>query len=87
MISNKYIKLVKYVSPKTEGYGVVEVQDNFVYKGKVHELPEIPVYIGNRQLVVGDVVLFAKYSPDTHEVTTDGLTVKYVALSDLLEVL
>lgn len=35
----------------------------------------------------GDVILFAKYSPDTHEIEIDGVKCKFVALSDILAVI
>ncbi len=67
----------------TNGFETVEVQDNFVYKGRVADLPDINVHIGHKQLELGDVVLFAKYSPDTHEI--EGR--KWVRVVDLLGVL
>lgn len=83
-ISNNYILVEKLEESKIEGsFTTVDVQDNFVYKGKVKLLPEIPVFMGNKQLVIGDTVLWAKYSPDTHEYEKD----KFVAISDLLAVL
>ncbi len=84
IISNSYI--VVEALPKetlTNGFETVEMQDNFVYKGKVSVLPGDTVYIGNKNLEVGDVVLFAKYSPDTHEI--DGK--KWVRITDILAVL
>jgi len=80
VISNKYIVVEKLEKQKTEGYEVVEVQDDFVYKGKVKLLPDIPVYIGNHQLVIGDVVIWTKYSPNTFEIDD----CKYVLIDDLL---
>lgn len=82
-ISNKYIVVEKLEEEAKEGFKTVEVQDNYVYKGKVTYLPEQPVFMGNQQVGIGSVVLFAKYSPDTHEVEK----MKFVAVSDILAVL
>lgn len=86
-ISNNYVVLKKVDDPVKEGFQAVEVQDSFVYKGIISHLPEAPVYMGNRQCVVGDVVLFAKYSPDTVETEVDGEKVKFVRVVDLLAVI
>lgn len=86
-ISNNYIVVEKLEEPVKEGFKTVEVQDSYVYKGRVTHLPEAPIYIGNAGVQVGDVILFAKYSPDSHEIDLDGKKVKFVATSDLLGVL
>lgn len=71
---------------KSEGFQTVEVQDSFVNKGKVEqiastELPESFVY------KVGDIILFAKYSPDTQEVEFEGKKMKVVSVDDILAIL
>ncbi len=87
-ISQNYIVVQKVDEPvSTEEFKAVEVQDSFVYKGKVSHLPEVPVHMANRQITVGDVVLFAKYSPDTWEIEHEGEKMKFVAIRDLLAVL
>lgn len=86
-ISNKYIVVEKIEEEAKEGFKTVEVQDSYVYKGKVTQVPETPVFMENRQVSNGDTVLFAKYSPDTHEIDLDGKKVKFVAINDLLAVL
>lgn len=86
-ISDKYIVVERVEEEAKEGFKTVEVQDNYVYKGKVIIIPDNPVYIGNRGVALNDVVLFAKYSPDTHEMDYDGQRVKFVATSDILGVL
>lgn len=86
-ISNNYIVVEKLEEEIQEGFKTVEVQDNYVYKGKVTNLPEAPVHMGNSLVTLGDIVLFAKYSPDTHEIDLEGKKVKFVATSDLLAVL
>ncbi len=85
-ISNKYIVVEKLEEEAKEGFKTVDVQDNFVYKGRVINLPSIPVYMTDEQVKIGDIVLFAKYSPDTWEIDLDGKKVKFVAISDLLAV-
>jgi co-chaperonin GroES (HSP10) len=70
---------------KQEGFQTVQVQDNFVYKGKVEEIGQFVAIAGN--VAVGDTVLFAKYSPDTHEIEHEGKKYKVVEVSDILAVL
>ena len=86
-ISNKYIVVEKLEEEAKDGFKTVEVQDNFMYKGKVTHIPEVPVFMGNVQVAPGSVVLFTKYSPDIHETELEGKKVKFVAISDVLAVL
>ncbi len=86
MLNNKYILVSKVSEEKKEGFQVVAVEDASIYQGIVFDLPEIPVYIGNHELVRGDTVIFAKYSPNTHLIQRDGQELKYIAVEDLLEV-
>jgi len=67
-----------------EGFTTVEVQDSFVYKGKV-EVSPFPE--GDMPFRVGDIILFAKYSPDTQEVDYKGTKMKIVRVEDVLAVL
>lgn len=66
-----------------EGFTTVDVQDDFVYKGKIVELPVSPPVIGDEALKIGDIILFAKGSPDTHEVGKQ----KFILIHDILKVL
>lgn len=86
-ISAHYVMVQKVEEPKSEGFEAVEPQDSFVYKGKIVKLPGTPHFVSNRQLNVGDVVIFAKYSPDTHEVVLEGEKHKLVKGTDILMVL
>lgn len=83
-VSNNYIVVERLEVEKKEGFETVEVQDNFVYKGKVVLLPEAPVYMGNAGIQLGDTVLFSKYSPDTHEIEHEGKKLKFVSTRDIL---
>lgn len=87
-ISNSRV-LVERLPEKEDGPGfnVVNVQDGFVYTGRITIIPEGPICIGNRHLAVGDTILFAKYSPDTQEIEHDGKKVKFVKDADILAVL
>lgn len=85
-ISNKYILVSKIDKEVKEGFQEVEIEDASIYQGKVYALPEIPVYIGNHQLEIGDKVIFVKYSPTTHLIQRDGQELKYILIDDLLEV-
>ncbi len=82
-ISSYYIVVEKVIEPPAEGYQTVAVQDSSIYKGRIVELPDSPIYISNHKLELGDVVIFAKYSPDTHEIEDK----KFVRAEDLLKVL
>ncbi len=86
-ININYCLVKKLEEPAVEGFKTVEVQDSFVYKGKIVQLPGAPVHLCNKLLVVGDVVVFHKYSPDTVEIEFDGEKQKFVKLTDLLAVL
>lgn len=85
-LSDKYILVTKAEEPVTEGFQAVAVEDTSIYKGKVVRIPEMPVFIGNHKVAVGDVVIFAKYSPDTHPLKIDGVDHKYIFTGDLLDV-
>ncbi len=86
-VSNNYVCLTKLEEPKQGDFKTVEVTDSSVFKGRVHALPEAPLFMGNRPIAIGDVVVFAKYSPDTHEVELDGLKFKFVAVRDLMAII
>jgi co-chaperonin GroES (HSP10) len=86
-INSKYVVLEKCEEVAKEGFKTVEVQDNFIYKGKVIRKPDCPCYVDSYALAVGDVVIFAKYSPDTHDIELEGKKVKFVRVEDLLAVI
>ncbi len=84
-ISNNYVVVEKIEEESKEGeFKTVQVQDSFVYQGKVINLPATPVFMGNTQLDIGDAILFAKYSPDTHEIEHEGKKVKFIKTDDIL---
>lgn len=86
-INNKYILLKKVQEEEKEGFQAVAIQDSFVFKGQVHRLPECPMYIDNHQLNIGDIVIFTRVSPDTHEIDVEGEKMKMVKLEDVLTVI
>ncbi len=70
---------------KKEGFQTVDVQDDFVYRGKVEQIGfETPLELKFKE---GDTILFAKGSPDTHEIEHEGKKYKSVLVSDILAVL
>lgn len=83
-INIKYILVEKIEEEKGDGIQMVEIQDEFIYKAKVKLVPEIPVFVGNTQVEIGNTVIFAKYSPDTHEYQK---TEKFVRVDDVLAIL
>jgi co-chaperonin GroES (HSP10) len=83
-ISANYIIVKRVEEPKQEGFQTVEIQDSFVYKGQVTDIPECPVLVSNKQIMKGDIVLFAKYSPDTIDLELEGEKVKFIKITDIL---
>lgn len=83
-VSNNYVCVEKVEEEKKEGFQSVEVTDSSLFTGKITHIPEGPVFIGNTRLGVGDVILFSKYSPDTHEVDYQGKKLKFVSTRDIL---
>ncbi len=81
----------KFVEPEKEGFKEVEIQDSFVFKGKVEQVSEgmdLINQITNVPLFeINDVVLFSKYSPDTQEVEVEGQTMKIIKVEDILAIL
>jgi len=87
-ISNNRIVVERIEDEKQEGgFEMVNVQDSYVYRGKVTIVPEAPIFMGNKQLSVGDTVLFAKYSPDTQELEHEGKKIKFVRVEDVMAIL
>lgn len=85
-ISNNYIAVERVYEPEDEEstFKTVEVTDESLFKGKIKYLPEAPVYMGNTPLGLGDIIVFAKYSPDTHEIELDGEVLKFINTRDIL---
>lgn len=86
----------KLEEEQTDGFQTVQVQDSFVYKGKVEQVSG--VYEGQTLTVnsrgvsfisinTGDIILFAKHSPDTQEITHEGQIMKIININDILAVL
>ena len=73
-----------------DGFQTVDVQDGFVYKGRV-EMCNYPENVSSTtyqgEIKIGDIVIFAKYSPDTHEIEHEGKKYKSVLISDILAIL
>jgi len=91
-ILNGYILVEKLPKKEAEGFEVVETQDDFIYKGKVIEISRPMVNYTTatidiqNDIKIGDIVIFAKYSPDTHEIDFEGRKVKFVKATDVLAV-
>lgn len=82
-INSRYVLVEKLPKEEKEGFQTVEVQDEFLYRGRVKRLPAQPQYVDSYALQIGDIVIWAKYSPDTMEFEKD----KFVATNDILAVL
>lgn len=94
------ILVSKVEEEKKDGFQAVEVQDSFVNKGKIEQIgvPNMPdssiamtvpsnAGVNHRLYNVGDIVLFAKYSPDTQEIEHEGQKLKVVKVEDVIAVL
>lgn len=86
-ISVHYVLVDKVDEEKKEGFNIVEIQDSFTFKGKVVRIPQCPTYVDNELVAIGDVVLFAKYSPDTQEIEFEGKKMKMIKVNDILAIL
>lgn len=78
---------------KEGGFETVEVQDSFLYKGKVEQVGSNPMMLSSSTVSVfdpiikeGAVVLFAKYSPHTQTIKHEGVDMKIIRLEDVLAV-
>lgn len=85
-VSNNYIAVERIYEPENDdsAFKTVQVTDESLFKGKVKYLPEQPVYMGNSPIQVGDIIVFAKYSPDTHEIDDNGDIIKFINTRDIL---
>jgi co-chaperonin GroES (HSP10) len=85
-LNSKYILVTKMPEETKEGFQAVQIEDSSTYMGIVKELPENPIWIGNTLLEVGNTIIFAKYSPNTHLITKDNVEYKYITTEDILEI-
>lgn len=78
--------LVKRVDEQKEdeGFSVVEIQDSFVFKGEVVKIPDCPMFVDNRKIEIGDIIMFSKFSPSTQEIDYDGQKMKIIKNKDIL---
>ena len=83
-ISQDYIVVEKVEEEKKGEFQTVQIQDSSTYKGRIKQ---ISVVIPGLEAKVGDVVLFAKYSPDTHDIEIEGEKLKFVKINDVLAIL
>jgi len=76
---------------KKEGFQTVDVTDSFVYKGKIEQVGDqswgTSTISTQSKLEIGQIVLFAKYSPDTQEIEHEGKKMKIIREEDVLAIL
>ncbi len=79
---------------KEGGFATVEVQDSFLYQGKVEQVGSTPLLLAGSStsavepiIKEGAVVLFAKYSPHTQSVKIEGQDMKIIRVEDVLAVM
>lgn len=79
-----------------EGFQTVDVVDSFIYKGKIEQVgQDVFAFKGmstsspyiESGFEVGQIVLFAKYSPDTQEIEHEGKKMKIIRNEDVLAIL
>lgn len=71
---------------KQEGFQTVEVQDSFSYRGKVVQTGDSVGTYSTSPIKEGDIVLFAKYSPHTLDVTHEGKNMKVLRAEDIIAI-
>jgi len=88
----------KVEKEEKEGFQTVEVQDSFLYKGRIEAIGDgcetaTPIWNGTNlteikpSFVIGDIVLFAKYSPHTQTIPVGESDMKIIRMDDVLAVL
>lgn len=91
-ILGERVLVSKIEDEEKDGFKTVDVIDSFIFKGKVEAVgwedsPNVSGDIFNYSIKVGDIVIFAKYSPDTNDVEHEGKRYKIVNAKDILAVL
>lgn len=79
------VSKVEDPTPK-DGFQAVQVEDSFVYKGKVEQIGTEDAKV-SAGIDEGEIVLFAKYSPDTQEIDHEGRKMKVVSIDDVIAIL
>ena len=72
----------KLVEETKEGFQTVDVNDPFLNKGVVEQMSDLVDGYSSKELI-GKTILFAKYSPDTHDYEDK----KIVSVDDILAIL
>lgn len=78
------ILVSKVEEEKKDGFQVAEVQDSFVYKGRIVRLG---TSVSEDPFEENSIVLFAKYSPDTQDIEHQGKKYKVVNVEDVIAIL
>ena len=85
------ILVSKVEEEKKEGFQTVEVQDSFLYKGKVEQIGSGATVLGTSctepSLNINSIVLFTKYCPHTQSITHEGVDYKIIRMEDVIAVL
>lgn len=85
-ILGKRVLVSKIEEVAKEGFQTVKTQDEFLYKGKV-EMMGSEASSFDSDLEEGSVIIFTKYSPDTHEVEHEDQVMKIIKTEDILAIL
>ena len=86
IILGNRILISKVEEEKKDGFQTVEVQDSFLYKGKVEQIGN-GFSISEGPIKEGDTILFAKYSPSTQSIQHEGKDYKVISVDDVIAVL
>lgn len=72
---------------KSEGFQAVKAVDDFTSRGVIAGIgDEVDTVRQGRRIEVGQTVVFARFSPDTHTVQVDGEDMKSVLVSDIIAI-
>ena len=70
---------------------VLEAQTSFIYKGKIEQVGDqswgTSTISTQSKFEIGQIVLFAKYSPDTQEIEHQDVKMKIIRTQDVLAIL
>ncbi len=83
-IAHGRVVVEKVIEEPKEGYQEVQVQDSSTFKGRVVQGEYSSITMNFK---VGDILLFAQNSPDTHLIQHEGKEIKFIRVEDILAVL
>ncbi len=88
IIGNRVL-VSQVIAPQSgTGFTTVEVQNDFIYKGKIEQVGSgLIELINGTHVEVGNIILFARNSPDTQDIEIEGKKLKVVSYPDIIAIL